>query len=420
MAVRRLLAPATGLAAMIAVSLPILIVPYGGDDVVNRNWALKSWSAAIAENVDLIQQWMRNEGRFFPTSAAYGVVVWETFTSRALYTAYLTVLAVALGALVLFAIGRYTRRWDVAAVTVAVLACGVQFRFFWDGFTSFAGLIPFSLLLTVGAACLAFAVYRGRSLAYAGVAAVVWSLTITAYEVSLLMLPAVLLLLVVRAARSRRHAAAAIGALAVPTVLDLALVAWLRSHLTAPPAPGYTIAINGDVPQTALSQFVAALPLSQHLFGIAPASCPLLTPLGVVLAIGLGAAMAIGVRRASNEGYGPTRQHPWAMLIAGIWIWVIPTLLAGITSRWQTQLPLHQGYIYVVYESLGVALIVAALYTALTARIGDPRSRKVAMVVAGLAGVLAGLTAGTNLDYGRQMSPGPDGPDWALSQEAAR
>jgi hypothetical protein len=412
-----LVAPLVAVVGLVAVCLPILVVPYSGDDIVNRNWALKSWSTGLTEVVQIVSQWMHNEGRFFPTAGAYGLFVWETFTSRASYTAFLTCLAVTLGLVVLICIRHYTGRWRTAAVVTMAFACGVQFRFFYDGFTSFAGLVPFSLLLSVLAAASAFAVWRGRSFWLAVLTGALWSMAITAYEVSLLMLPAIVVLIVVRRPRSSRHAVVALGALGIPTLIDLSIVAYLRANLSAAPAPGYSIAVNGETPSTALHQLSSALPLSQYLFGIAPASCPLFTPLGALLAVVLAGGLAVGLMRGTAVGKR-TRQHPWALIIAGAWAWVIPSLLAGITVRWQLELPINQGYIYVVYQSLGLALLAGGVFTAFTYRLADPVSRTIATCMAILIAVALGLTAGANLNYAKQMPPGPSGPDWPANAQS--
>ena len=411
-------APLVAVAGLVAVCLPILAVPYSGDDIVNRNWALKSWSTGLTEVAQIVSQWMHNEGRFFPTAGAYGLFVWETFTSRASYTAFLMCLAVALGIAVLVCIRIYTRRWQTAAVVTMVFACGVQFRFFYDGFTSFAGLVPFSLLLTVLATASAFAVWRGRNIWLAAVACALWSMAITAYEVSLLMLPAIVVLIVVERPSSSRRAVVALSALGIPTLIDLTFVAYLRANLSAAPAPGYTIALNGGTPSTAMDQLLSAVPLSQYLFGIAPASCPLFTPLGMLLAVVFACGIAVGLIRSPTDTQR-TRQHPWALIIAGTWAWVIPSLLAGITVRWQLDLPTNQGYIYVVYQSLGLALLIGGVSTALTYRLADPVSRVIASCIAILIAIALGLTAGTNLNYAQQMPQGPSGPDWPTQTQSS-
>jgi hypothetical protein len=407
----------SAIVGLIAVCLPILKVPYSGDDITNRNWALKDWGTASSEVWGLIEQWMHNEGRFFPTAGSYGLVVWETFTSRASYTGFLTCLAILLGLAVLLCIRGYTGRWTTAAVVTMVFACGVQFRFFYDGFTSFSGLVPFSLLLTVLASASSYAVWRGRSMWLMIPTIVFWSMAITSYEVSLLMLPAIVLLLAVKPPKSLRHAVLALSGLAIPALIDLLFVAHLRANLTAAPAPGYSVALTGHSPITAFHQFVSAVPLSQYLFGIAPASCPIVTPLGVILAITFAVGIGIGLTRGSMT-IPRTKQYPWALIMSGAWAWIIPSLLAGITARWQTELPVNQGYIYVVYQSLGVALFVGGSFTLLTNRLMDPLSRKIAIGIAVLAAVALGLTVGTNLDYARQMPPGPSGPDWPVTTQA--
>jgi len=127
--------------------------------------------------------------------------------------------------------------------------------------------------------------------------------------------------------------------------------------------------------------------------------------------------LAVGSMRGTAVGKR-TQQHPWALIIAGAWAWVIPSLLAGITVRWQLELPINQGYIYVVYQSLGLALLAGGVFTAFTYRLADPVSRTIATCMAILIAVALGLTAGTNLNYAKQMPPGPSGPDWPANAQS--
>jgi hypothetical protein len=411
------IAPIAAIIGLIAVCLPLLKIPYSSDDLVNRNWALKGWGAGFAEMRGLIEQWMNEQGRFFPTAGAYVLAVWETFTSRASYTGFLTCLAIVLGLIVFVCIREYTGRWATAVVVTTVFACGVQCRFWYDGFASFAGLVPFSLLLTVLATAATYAVWRGRSMWLVGVALVLWSMAITTYEVSLLMLPAIIILIVVKQPKSLRHALLALGGLGIPTLIDVSIVAHLRTSLSAPPAEEFRVALTTETPITMLHQFVSAVPLSQYFFGIAPVSFPLLTPLGIVLAVTISAGIGFSLIRGSIA-MSRTQQHPWALIVSGLWAWVIPSVLAGITMRWQTALPTNQGYIYVVYESLGVALLVGGVFTLLTNRLRDPFSRRIAIGIAVAAAVALGLTVGTNLNYVQQMPPGPSGPDWPVATPA--
>ena len=50
-------------------------------------------------------------------------------------------------------------------------------------------------------------------------------------------------------------------------------------------------------------------------------------------------------------------------------MWVVPAVLVAVTKRWQTNIPLGQGYISVVYEYFGLALCLLSLWLLIGSRL---------------------------------------------------
>ena len=77
------------------VLAPVAALPYRTDDSINRNWPLRPLGDQFGEVMDLVVAWMQNQGRFFPGSALYGLMVWNGLPSRAAYATYLALLGLA-------------------------------------------------------------------------------------------------------------------------------------------------------------------------------------------------------------------------------------------------------------------------------------------------------------------------------------
>jgi hypothetical protein len=94
--------------------------------------------------------------------------------------------------------------------------------------------------------------------------------------------------------------------------------------------------------------------------------------------------------------------------VVGAWAWVVPSALAAITVRWQEELPLGHGYIYLVYEYVGIALLLAGV-ASLLARRARPRWATLALaLVFTLAIVGLAVTVASNITFAGQFVPGPD------------
>lgn len=389
------------------VVAPIAMLPYTADDTINRTWGSFSWSKSLDTFLKLQRDWIRDEGRFFPGGSIYSVSMWHLMDTRATYLTYVVLLNLACLALVGLVCLRVTRSVDVAAIGVITLGACMQIRWWWfDGMSSFAGLIPYTIVLTILSGLGAAQFLRTGRRWWLIPTAVAWTLVITAYEVTLLMLPAMIVLLVVAIrGRDRRQWTWALAPLVIPAVAQLVTSFYLRSQTPAH-IPAYEINRNGPVGLTFLKQLIAALPSSQHWLGGTPKGIHLSPTLSMILVLAL-ALPAFLAWRPSFAAKAIPRRLSVGLIAAGAWAWFVPSLLTGLTSRWQNELILGQGYIYLPYEYVGIALISAGIAGLFS---GKPRSRGArTAVVTMLALLLIGcaLTVGSNIIYAGQFVPGP-------------
>lgn len=392
------------------VVAPIATLPYSADDTLNRQWATQSWWQSIRSSYDINLGWMIGQGRFFPGGSVYGLPVWHLLASRAAYMTYLVLLDLALIGLVGFVVFRMTKSPVVAAGAALTLGACMQVRWYLDGISSFGGLVVYTLILTILSGLGAAAILRTGRRWIVIPTVVVWSLAVTTYEVSLLMLPAVLALIVVtHDLRDRRRAAWALGPLLVPAALQLVITFYLRSRATGP-APGYTTDFGGPVGTTFMKQFTAALPSSQYLLGGVPDGVQL--PLALVLMLVLVLAVPVFLlwRPALHVGVSVSRRVAMGLMAAGAWAWLVPSVLAGVTQRWQMELTWGQGYVYLAYEYVGVALLAGGALCLLADREASKALRIGAFALVAVVCVACAVTVAANLVYAGQFVPGPAGP----------
>ena len=391
------------------VVAPIVGMPYQADDTVNRNWPLSSLPVAVDAGVSITREWMVTQGRFFPGGLVYGITMWSTFDSRVAYMTYLALLGLLLVALVGYVIWRATRSGLIAALGVVALGACMQVRLgpFFDGLASFGGLAVYTLVLTIIAGLLVARLLRGGARWLALPAALAWSLAITAYEVSLLMLPAILLLLVVTgpSLRERARWLWALIPLVVPAAIQIGITAYLRQREVAP-GVAYQVNLDGPVGTTFGKQFTAALPLAQEGWGHAAIN----PTLSILLVVAIGLPLALAWRPWSGTVVTAPSRLSAGLVVAGLWAWIIPSVLADITVRWQNEIVWGQGYIYLVYEWVGFVLVVAGLMTLLRSRADRPWARVTFAVVFIALVAACAVSAGMNIVALGGWIPGAQGP----------
>ena len=389
------------------VVMPIVALPYTADDLANRNWAQPAISDAIREAWRLQKSWMSEQGRFFPGGSVYGLVIWNAFDSRVAYMTYLALLNIALVFLVAFVCWKLLRSVHLAAFAAVVMAACMQLRFgYLDGVASFGGLVPFTIVFTLAAGLLAGHILRGGSRWWALVAATLWVLAVTSYELSLLMLPAVLVVLAVSGPplRERRLWAWATLPLLVPALLEFGVTSLLRSG-DIHPAVAYQIDMSGPLGATFGKQFTAALPFTQMIAG-APLDGGLVVLLVVLVA--LPAFLVWRPWRCATSVAG--LRVSVGLIVAGVWAWLVPSALASITTRWQVELIWGQGYVYLAYEWVGLTLLLTGVAALIRTRLPSPWARLVFGVLFGLGLLLLAGTAAMNVTVTGMTVPGPAGP----------
>jgi|HubBroStandDraft_6_1064221.scaffolds.fasta_scaffold307569_2 hypothetical protein len=176
----------------------------------------------------------------------------------------------------------------------------------------------------------------------------------------------------------------------------------LKFFTNAHPAPEYTLRfVPSAILSTFAKQMVAALPLSQwwlgHTFGLPPIAGTLI----LLSAVLIGVPVFLGLRRLA-EHLPPLDERTATLCgLLGVWMWIAPAVLVAVTERWQTGIPLGQGYIPVVYEYFGLALCLLSLWIVIDGRLRASQRRHWVHVwsVGGPAvfAVLSTLTLAANL-----------------------
>ena len=409
---RRITLRTAWLAVFITMAMvPLVGSPYMHDDIPNRNWATASVPDTVSQAWALHQEWMTTQGRFFPGGFLFTIPVFHIFDSRAAYMTWLVVVNLALFALVAYLVYRLTRSPFITATSTLILGACMQARFgVLDGVQAFAGLVQFTLILTILSGLGAAYILRtGRRLMVIPVV-LAWSWAITAYEVSLFMLPAVVLLLWAACGfRNRVRSAWALSALLIPAVTQFAISVYLRSGVTAG-SGSYTTDLNGPVMTTFFKQFSAALPSSQYTIGTQSLRDMLpLTSLILVL-VTLAIPVFVLWRPSLGSGTAVARRISLSLIAAGVWAWTIPAILAGITVRWQNELAWGQGYIYSIYQYAGVALLAGGALGLMGDRASSRGWKTTAIAVLAVACIGCTITVCSNVFFAGQFVVGPQGP----------
>ena len=329
----------------------VAATPYRGDDLINKD--VRTTAHAAGQTLfDVISSissaWMTNQGRFFPGSLAWSYSLFWFVDSR---VGYKLVLGLATtGAVAVFAllVARLTGRWKSAALFVPIVLGVIQLRTWHDGIDSFAGLLP----ITAGLSVLAVVILISRrGPGWAAIALLSYSLAVITYEAVVLFVP-VMVAVVVWRRRTWRPALAIV----IPAVVELGITAYLKMSLHVPAAPGYTISLDPRaVLVTFAKQVLAAFPLSQWFL-----SGDSMPAIGVgsitisLLVVGVPAFLAVA--ELGRSSMRATRMEIIAIAGFGAWIWLSSSALIAITTRWQAEIVLGQGYLSVVYGYFGLAL----------------------------------------------------------------
>lgn len=325
--------------------------PYLGDDTINKS--LRDVGMTLPGLIGkYTHQWMVNEGRFFPGSLAWSYSLFWYAGSRIEYKLILGLVTALAAVVIALLAGRLTGQRRLALVAVPVVVGLLQIRVGLDGLIAFAGLIPLTTALTLGAVLILCA---RRGVWWSLLAALCYGAALVTYETVLLFVP-VLVLVVVLVRRSWRPAIA----LVVPAVIQAGVVLVLRSRLDHDPSVAYTVSLD---PATVLRSFaeqaLGAVPLSNVL--VARPTGVLLTVSMIAIALVLaGLPTYAALRELGPIGRAERRSAPTLALL-GLWMWFSSAGMVAITARWQEALAPGLAYIPVVYGYFGLALVLLAL-----------------------------------------------------------
>lgn len=381
------------LVSSLGVLGPVLRSGYIGDDAINfllpdllEEAGRTSWDHIREIN----QEWIRNQGRLFPTAVVQGTTVFHLFTSRSSYKAYqFTIVLVCLVALVIV-VRRLVGAWHLGLLAGLITLTSMQFRLFHDGILSFSGLLSFVVLMNLCTLLAGLAYLRTGHRRWLPVAAACWVMALTSYELTYLVTGG--LLTVVALTESSRRRRLVVGAIVlVPTIVLAMVVRILRSNAAAL-APSYTVNLAlSDVLPTTIYQFLGAVPGNVPAFRADPGLGALMSGTNaltwIIAAVAGGASGALAVQAPST-----TVRSRVALATLGLNLWMAPALTVGVTLQWQQQLGFGVAYLGVVMQSFGVGLVAVAAFASLRASVdGFGKSRQPLGRIA--IGALAALVA---------------------------
>lgn len=333
--------------------------PMRGDDLLNMNVRASLEDRGLGLMPYLVDQtraWMDLQGRFFPGSVAWTTLVFWAFGALSLGYRLVLVAVMVFAVLELVAVVIRTAEGTWLALVAAAAVLGtVQLRVLFDGYGSFAGLLPLTLGLTCTSVLLAL---RRRGWGWGVLGGLAYYAALVTYETVLLFAPA-MALLIWSVTRRWRAAVPVLTAAAIQGVTVLVL----RSRLHTPPAPAYTLNLDpAAVLPTFVRQASAALPGSQWWMRNDALAVPAVPKAAWLLAAVLvGLPTAWGAIRVLGRPRVAARRV-WPLFVLGLWIWCASSILVAATVRWQQELPPGQGYLPVTYAMAGVALVLVALW----------------------------------------------------------
>ena len=350
-------------AAVVLLS-PVLETPFYGDDLHNIQRSAElaaedqtSWAFIASQN----QQWMTNEGRFFPVTFTEITLLFDNVHARWIYKTLQMVAATGAVAVLGTFVAVLSRNRRLGLLVSIVALSGLQIRLWYDPIISYNLMLP-SLTITI---LLSWLILVGglrssnRTLTITAFACsgLLWTVGLLQYEITYLLAPAVLAILWHERLTERWRLWAAGGTVLIPTFLLANYVATLRSGAT--PSPAYTtnFALEDVVP-AAIYQLVGAFPGTAAVFA---AGVP-----GIGSLIGRTTLWSLLGAIAGGGAVYLLLRHPWrpptrsatALTGLGIALFVLPAIPISLSLRWQAELDWGLAYVPVFIQTLGLAMLV--------------------------------------------------------------
>jgi len=407
---------ARGVLALVAAALilaPVLATGFYGDDAsdANLNGALALRHASVLQaTMATAALWVEANGRLFPAYVAEKYAVFHLLPGVVAYKLFLYLLTLAtIGVFMAFL--RRIGAGGLAALAGFFVALGLQMRGYHDALYAYNGMIQI-MLIVLFASLWCWRVFLERGGAGWAIAAVaLYAGNCLTYEFSYLFFP---LYALVSPATTPRALLRAAGPFAAITALAAVTAALLRAHAAIAPSSAYSIGPSPlDYATTLLKQLAAALPLSYYAWnpsGIFPAPPHLFDGFGRYAfdwwAALFCAVVAYVLVRAVAEDEAAGRHWPLRRLLwLGVGLWLLPAPLVALSVKYQRELQWGIGYLPVLIEAFGAALVLTVATAALL-RAVVPRTRVAAVAaLALLCGFAGAITLADNQRLARELLP---------------
>ncbi len=388
----RLARAALALVAAALIAAPVLGTGFYGDDAsdANLNGALALRHVSVLQaTMATAALWVEANGRLFPAYVAEKYAVFHVLPGVVAYKLFLFVLTLAAIA-VFMAFVRRIGGGGLGALAGFFVALCLQMRGYHDALYAYNGMIQIMLLVLLASLwCWRVFLERG-GVAWAVAAIVLYAGNCLTYEFSYLFFP---LYAVVSPATSPRALLRSVGPFAALTALAAVTAVLLRAHAAIAPSSAYAIGSNPLSYATALlQQLAAALPLSYYGWnpsGIFPRPPHLFDGSSgyafdwwvALFCAAVAFVLLRGVAQDAEAGsVWPLRRLLWL----GLGLWLLPAPLVALSVKYQRELQWGIGYLPVLIEAFGVALVltvtVAALLRAARPAAG-PRRRVAAIAI---------------------------------------
>lgn len=384
---------------------------YSGDDIYAsqvpmdvRSLGTGTWDYFV----EWQRHWIDQNGRFFPGSLGFVVVLFTAVTSLFVYKALqVAVVVAAVGALALF-VRQITRNWTTALLAAALMVGAIQIRMPYDGVLQFVLQQPLRVSLLLGS-LLAFGRWlRVRRWGWAVATAVAFGLASLMYEASVLVLPC-FPFLAMQARVPIRQWWRAVALVTVPAAA-LVLVSLALRSTTEGVDPGYTTNLAPAKAIPAFTkQWIAGAPLTYRFAGRPPFFDPLADVVTALARRQLVAVAAVVALTWVLVRFPPRveRRARWTLFGVGLVFWVTPAAVVGQTVRWQEELRWGNAYIPVFMEAVGFAMVTVALIAWCLERLTARRLARPALVVVGmLLGFVFHVTVVDNAVVLAEYAPG--------------
>ena len=344
---------------------PVLNSAIVADDIPNsqRSAVLsESHQSIMNYTVQATQQWVRNEGRFFPVSVIENTLLFNYVHSRTIYKSLQLLFIFALASLLGLLAQTLSRSRNIGLLVMTLFICALQVRYWYDPTLSFGLLLPSVGIKTLGSLILLTKGIRAESTRQSNLffaaSAVLWSLALLQYEVVILLTVASFLIAFHECQASRVRRLLGAASLTVVSLIYMIVSRILRAGAT--PSPAYRTNFDLQEVLPALKhQIIGAIPLSvpysrvDGRVGIFGA----LRDLSVIGYFGMLTAIVACVLliRVINL---PSARTRIILLFVGLTFFFLPGIPTALSVRWQGELSSGNAYLPVILQSLGTALLL--------------------------------------------------------------